>query len=132
MSETTTPSTPGLPLFFKQIVGVDPKLHANLRLNRNAGFAFAASAQFVPLGLEEFEAAAPDSPIVFPAGAEPVAVALLGLHQGHNSFVQQDGSWKPNTYVPAYVRTFPFVFLASNRSKDLYLGMEPNAACLSA
>src|SRR5262245_17190809 len=127
----SSPPPAGLPLFFNRIVGVDPKLHGNLRLDRNAGFGFAAGAQFVPLGFEEIEAAAQDYPILFTAGTEPVVIALLGLRQGNNLFVQADGSWKPDTYIPAYVRTFPFVCLSSTSSSELYLGMEPDAACLN-
>jgi hypothetical protein len=131
MPETTTPPAARLPLFFNQIVGVDPKLHGKLRLDRSGGFGFAASAQFVPIGLEEFAAAAQDYPILFTADEPAIPIALLGLQQGGNLFVHPDGSWRPETYIPAYVRAFPFVFVASTTSQDLFLGMEPDAACLS-
>jgi hypothetical protein len=120
----------GLPLFFSRITGVDPNIHGKLRLNRNVGYGFAATAQFVPLGLEEFEAAAHDYPILFTASAKPVPIALLGLREGENLFVQADGSWKPDAYIPAYVRAFPFLFVATEGSSDLYLAMETDAACL--
>jgi len=131
MPATAAPPAAGLPLFFNTIVGVDPKLHGKLRPDRDAGFGFAAGAQFVPLGFEEIKAAAHDYPILFTATAEPIAIALLGLQQGSNLFVQADGSWKPDTYIPAYVRAFPFVCLSSGSSNELYLGMEPDAPCLS-
>jgi hypothetical protein len=127
----TKPSPSPMPLFFNQIVGVDPKLHGNLRLDPNAGFGFAADAQFVPLGLGEFEAASHDYPIVFTADPQPAAIALLGLMPGQNLFLQSDGSWRSEAYIPAYLRAFPFVFAKSNTSTDLFLGMDPGAACLS-
>jgi hypothetical protein len=132
MPETSPPtaSGPGLPLFFSRIVGVDPNIHAKLRLDRSVGYDFAATTQFVPLGLEEFEAAAQDYPILFTASPNPIPIALLGLREGENLFLQADGSWKSDTYIPAYVRAFPFVFVATEGSSDLYLGMEANAACL--
>src|SRR5690348_1160535 len=111
MPETTNP-TRQLPLLFNRIVGVDPKVHGKLRLDRSCGFGFAATAQFVPLGLEEIEAAARDYPILFTGDAQPMAIALLGLQSGQNLFVQQDGAWQSQTYVPAYVRAFPFLFAA--------------------
>jgi hypothetical protein len=117
------------PPFFSKLVRVDPKLHGNLRLDRSVGFGFAAGAQFVPLGLEEFEAAAQHYPILFTAAAEPIAIALLSLSPGNNLFVRADGSWQPDTYIPAYVRVFPFMLV--ERASDLYLGMEPDAECLS-
>ena len=131
MPDSATSAAARMPLFFSKIVGLDPKLHGKLRLDRSGGFGFAASAQFVPIGLEEFPAAAQDYPILFTADQPAIPIALLGLQQGGNLFVQSDGSWRPETYIPAYVRTFPFVFVASTTSDDLFLGMEPDAACLS-
>jgi hypothetical protein len=36
-------------------------------------------------------------------------MALLGLRQNENLFVDADGQWAANTYVPAFVRRYPFV-----------------------
>ena len=130
MPEITAAPAAALPLFFKRIVGVDPSLHGTLRLDRNAGFRFAAETQFVPLGLSEIEAAANDYPVLFTTGAEPIPVALLGLQHGSNLFLQADGEWQRDCYVPACVRAFPFVFMKGTTSDDLFLGMEPNADCL--
>jgi hypothetical protein len=132
MTETTASPAPGatLPLFFKHLVGVDPNVHRTLRLNRDSGFRFAAEAHFVPLGLSEIEGAAHDYPILFTAGAEPLPIALLGLQAHSNLFLQSNGEWLPDCYVPAYIRAFPFVFMQSTTSRDLLLGMDPSAECL--
>lgn len=122
-----TPVAPTLPLFFKRISGVNPQAHGHLRLDRSAGFAFAAAAQSVPLALTEFEAAAQHYPILFTSGATPVPVALLGLRDGENLFVRPDGSWAPDAYVPAYARAFPFIFVEDAQTKTLFVGMEPDA-----
>ena len=132
MSETTAPPAPGpvLPLFFKRVVGVNPALHGGLRLDRSSGYGFSTRAQSVPIGLGEFEAASQHYPILFTAGANPTPVALLGLTEGANLFVQPDGAWRPDTYVPAYIRAFPFIFVEDEKSKTLYVGMEPDADSL--
>lgn len=130
MSDTPVPAAQ-LPLFFKHVVGVNPALHQGLRLDRSRGFAFSAEAQSVPLGLGEFEVAAQNYPIVFTAGASPMPVALLGLREGSNLFVQPDGGWRANSYVPGYVRAFPFIFVEDNATKKLFVGMEQNAECIS-
>ncbi len=130
MSESASPSAPVLPLFFRRVVGVNPALHASLCLDRSTGFGYAAAAQSVPIGLGELEAVAQHYPILFASGAQPTAVALLGLRDGENLFVLPDGSWRPDAYVPAYVRAFPFIFLEDAVSKTLYVGMEPDAASL--
>jgi hypothetical protein len=127
MSDVTNQA---LPLFFGRVVGVNPTSHGTLRLDRSAGFGFSAAAQAVPLGLGEFAAASQHFPILFTAGANPSPVALLGLSQGKNLFVQPDGAWRVDTYVPAYVRAFPFVFVEDAHTKSVYVGMEPDAACI--
>lgn len=129
-AETPGPAMTPLPLFFERVVGVNPTQHAELRLDRSVGFAFSAQAQSVPLGLGEFEAASQHFPIVFTSGPNPMPVALLGLRQGENLFVQPDGTWRPGCYIPAYVRAFPFIFVEDGTTRTTYVGMEPDAACL--
>ena len=132
MSDALAPqAAPVLPLFFKRVVGVNPTLHPELRLDRATGFAFAAQAQSVPLGLTELEAAAQHYPILFTGGAEPVPVALLGLREGANLFVDAHGAWLPDSYVPAYIRAFPFIFVEDPATKTLFVGMEPDAPALA-
>jgi hypothetical protein len=36
-------------------------------------------------------------------------MALLGLRQNENLFVDADGQWAQNVYIPAFVRRYPFV-----------------------
>src|SRR5690606_17259787 len=38
-------------------------------------------------------------------------VAVLGLRGQENLFVDGDGQWRANTYIPAYIRRYPFIFL---------------------
>ena len=130
MSDTAPPAAPVLPLFFKRVVGISAEQHASLRLDRSTGYAYAAAAQSVPIGLGEMEAVSQHYPILFAGGAHPTAVALLGLREGENLFVLPDGSWRADAYVPAYVRAFPFVFVEDLTSRATYIGMEPDAACL--
>ena len=130
MSESASPLTPALPLFFKRVVGVNPEIHGSLRLDRNAGFGYAAAAQSVPIGLGEMESVSQHYPILFANGSPPVAVALLGLREGENLFVLPDGTWRPARYVPAYVRAFPFIFIENKTTRTVYVGMEPDADCL--
>jgi SapC len=126
MSDASAPPT-ALPLFFKRVVGVNPQLHGSLKLDRSSGYRFAAGAQSVPIGLTEFEATAQHFPILFTSGPNPVPVALLGLREGQNLFVRPDGGWLPDSYVPAYVRAFPFIFVEDANTKSLFVGMEPDA-----
>src|SRR5450631_1324882 len=121
-AQTALPQTgQPMPLFFKRVVGVNPALHGGLRLDRSGGYGFGAKAQSVPLGLGEFDAAYQHYPILFTSGPTPTPVALLGLSEGTNLFVSPTGTWRPDTYVPAYVRSFPFIFVEDATSKTLFV-----------
>jgi hypothetical protein len=126
MSETAPP----LPLFFTRVVGVNPKLHGDLRLNRGTDYRFAAAAHSIPLGLGEFEIASRHYPILFTAGTNPVPVALVGLGEHGNLFVNPDGTWRADSYVPAYCRAFPFVFVEDAPANTTFVAMQAEAACL--
>jgi hypothetical protein len=111
------PTVPGpLPLFYKSPRVLDPARHAKAGL-AEGNLAFAAGTNSVPLAADEFFVAQGHYPIVFTAGANPTAVAVVGLASHKNLFVDGEGRWKTGAYIPAYVRRYPFVFVqgAENR-----------------
>ena len=127
MSETAAPA---LPLFYTKVVGVNPNLHGAVRLNRAAGYGFAAGAASIPVGLGEFGLVARHYPIVFAAGAVPAPVALVGINEVGNLYVDGAGAWRVDAYVPAYVRAYPFIFVEDPARSTTYVGMDEGAACL--
>lgn len=99
-----------MPLFYKSVVPLDRKAHARLRVRNSPNFLFAADAPLVPLLTAEFAPVAREYPIVFMKDEGTVVpVALTGMPQGKNLFLDANGRWDAR-YVPAYVRRFPFVF----------------------
>ncbi len=108
---TQEPAT-RFPLFYRQPETLTPARHADLRL-RPGGHGFAQDANAIPLTIIEFGAAMRHYPVVFAAG-DGFPVAVLGLDRG-NAFVRGD-AWAQNSYIPAYVRRYPFVFI--DRSLD--------------
>jgi hypothetical protein len=132
MPSDSAPQTAGaLPLFHKNIIPLDAAAHARLRLDRGAGYGFSAAADYVPLGLEEIEPAGLFYPILFTSGEQPIPVALLGVRNGQNLFVDHAGAWMPQAYIPAYVRAFPFLFVEDAAKGARYVAVEADAACLS-
>jgi len=98
-------------LFYERPVPLNRVEHKDLRLKGVPNMQFAATAHSVPLTGVEFAAAARDMPILF-AGqsvADAGPMALLGLRQNENLFVDADGQWERNAYIPAFVRRYPFV-----------------------
>jgi hypothetical protein len=64
----------------------------------------------LPLSFTEFTVGCRDYPIAF-VGADAtnvIAMAVLGLENQQNLFVTPDGSWEAASYLPAYVRRYPF------------------------
>jgi hypothetical protein len=71
----------------------------------------------IPLSYTEFSLACHDYPLVFISGDQgktAVAMAVVGLEQQKNLFVAPDSTWDRNTYVPAYVRRYPFCMTRVN------------------
>ena len=97
------------PLFYREPELLSSDAHADWRL-KDGDASFAAETAFVPIVVGELAAAARTYPIVFAAGdAQPIAV--LGLERA-NLFVS-NGQWAEETYLPAYVRRYPFGFVAT-------------------
>ena len=135
MSEPAISAAPGgpaphLPPFFARAEVIAPERHGGLRLDRAAGYGFAAAAPSLPLGLGEFELAARHYPVLFAGGETPTPVVLMGLVDTGNLFVQPDGTWRPEAYIPAYVRAFPFVFVEDRPRGTGFVGIDSGAACL--
>lgn len=131
MSESNPPeAAAAMPLFFNSVVAISAEAHGALRLDRGAGFGFAAGAQAIPIGLGEFDVASQHYPIVFTTGPQPTPVVLLGLGAGVNAFVTPEGAWRADCYIPAYVRAYPFIFVEDRVRGTTVVGMEPTAACL--
>jgi hypothetical protein len=92
------------------IVPVDPVKHAGLGLKHSRLRDFAATRHAVPISLPEFFYASRHYPLVFvkSENAEMQASVITGLRSGENLFVDAQGEWYEQVYVPAYLRRFPF------------------------
>jgi len=112
------PEITGSAPFYVRPEPLNIEQHGKLGLVRtDTPFKFASKQNFVPLLAPEFPMAATTFPIVF-AGDERAPLAIMGLSQGENLFYGADGSHRPDTYLPAYVRRYPFTIAndtANNR-----------------
>jgi hypothetical protein len=100
-------------LFYDKPVAISRDLHRNAKVGATTSFAFAADTNSVALTVAEFFEASKEYPIVFAAvGERRIPVALLGLRDRENLYVDKQGKWIGH-YVPAFVRRYPFV-LADN------------------
>ena len=72
----------------------------------------------IPLTISEIPRASRDYPVVFASadGGESFGVvALLGLGEKENLFVGEDGKWRGDAYLPAYLRRYPFCMATVTR-----------------
>ena len=127
----TAPANANLPLFYKDLVPLSSVDHADFSARALDRADFLIDQHAVPLTSDELVAASRFYPIVFSAGDNPVPLALMGLNEGINTFVDAEGKLLNPVYVPAYIRRYPFL-LARLRpeSEELSLCFDPSSGAI--
>ncbi len=118
---TQPPAPPNLPVFYNNLAPLSSSIHSNFKVRSTDRAPYLAKANAVPLTIDEFITAQRHYPIVFSAGDNPVPLALMGLNDGVNVFLNDEGVPHNPTYIPAYVRRYPY----------LLAKLDPNAEELS-
>ena len=98
-----------LPLFYNGLEPLSSNVHGAFKTRSADTAPFLAQAHAVPITVDEFVSAQRYYPIVFSVGDNPVPLALMGLNEGVNVFVDAQGKLLTETYVPAYIRRYPFM-----------------------
>ncbi|MGE0179908.1 MAG: SapC family protein [Sphingomonas sp.] len=123
-----TQPPPALPIFYKELIPLLSTDHAKWQTRATESPSYFAGQHAVPLTVDEFMLAQRFYPIVFSDAAEPVPLALFGLNEGVNTFVNEDGRGETSFYVPAYVRRYPFMLARLQEDKpDLSLCFDPQS-----
>lgn len=128
---STAPQTAGLPLLYKDLVPLSSVDHATWKMRGLDQIAFAKGDHAIPVTVDEFAMAQRHYPIVFSVGDNPVPLALMGLNEGVNTFIDDTGKVAEAVYLPAYIRRYPFL-LAKLRpeAEELSLCFDPNSEAL--
>jgi hypothetical protein len=122
----------GLPLFYNSIEPINLEQHGNMKVRAITSMPELGRTHAVPLTVDEFALVQRHFPIVFSVGGQPVPIALMGLNEGINVFLDDNGrSNDPNLYIPAYLRRYPFL-LAKLRpdSDELSLCYDPTSGAV--
>ena len=126
------PPPGNLPLFYRNLQPLSSSLHADLRIKQANTAPYFAEANAVPLTIDEFIAAQRSFPIIFSAGDVPVPLALLGLNEGVNVFVDDQGMPLTPFYIPAYVRRYPYLLARiDERAEELSLCFDPDSGLVA-
>jgi hypothetical protein len=90
--------------------------------------AFAV-AHAIPVTVDEFGLVQRVYPIVFSIGENPIPIALMGLNEGVNVFLDADGhAIDQSLYIPAYIRRYPFLLARlTPESDELSLCFDPTS-----
>ncbi|WP_338468036.1 SapC family protein [Novosphingobium sp. ZN18A2] len=117
-----------LPMLYKDLMPLNSRDHATWRARPAEKAPWLAGMHAVPLTVEEFPQAQRHFPIIFAAGDNPVPLALMGLNEGVNVFIGEDGAvTQEGVYIPAYARRYPFLLAKLNPSSDdLSLCFDPS------
>ncbi|MBC2778260.1 SapC family protein [Parasphingopyxis marina] len=116
------------PLLYNDVVPLSSQQHGNYKLQIRPKLPFLTGTHAVPVTIDEFVVIQRYMPIVFSSGENPVPLALMGLNQGVNVFLNDDGTLidgRP-VYMPAYVRRYPFLLARlTEESQELSLCFDP-------
>ena len=124
-------SASSLPLFYKSPQPVNSQRHAKAGITESRSFGFARDTNSVPLGADELYVALAYYPIVFAETNPPIPAAVVGIGGNRNLFVDDAGQWRANTYIPAYIRRYPFI-LATAPANQVYLAIDEAAESFSS
>ena len=118
-----------LPVFYRAIEPIQVNVHGKMKVRSVVDMGEIARTHAVPVTTDEFPVVQRHYPIVFSIGDKPVPIALMGLNEGVNVFLKEDGHpHNPSFYIPAYIRRYPFL-LARLRpdSDEMSLCFDPTA-----
>lgn len=126
MSQTPgAPQITGKLFLFERPELLNKEQHGNLGITApESPCSFCANVAAIPLTASEIPAAVKDYPVVFLSEEEPIPLAVVGLIDETNLFVDENGNWEPNTYIPGYVRRYPFAIANESEGDRLAIVLD--------
>jgi hypothetical protein len=127
MMATEPPANP-LPIFYGGLEPLSSNLHPNYKVRSSENAPYLAQVHAIPITIDEFASVQRFCPIVFSSGENPVPLALMGLNEGVNVYVDAEGKLTQELYVPAYVRRYPFMLARlAPEAQELSLCFDPTS-----
>jgi hypothetical protein len=128
----SAPPVTGLPILYNKLEPISSQVHGGKKVKGIDTLPGLASLHAVPLTVDEFALAQRHYPIIFSAGGEAVPLALMGLNEGVNVYVDANGKPLENTnYIPAYLRRYPFLLARLREGTDeLSLCYDPTSEAI--
>ena len=105
---------------YKNVEPINSVTHLKSGIKEITTFTYAKELIHAPITIAEFYESCKDYPIVFAKDSTEMwtALALIG-YQKENLFIDEKGQWEKNRYVPAFIRRYPFIFIAQPKGEEL-------------
>jgi hypothetical protein len=114
-------------LLYSRPEALNVQQHGNLGLSPvDQPFNFARSAHAVPVAVTEFGPAGLCYPLIF-MGDEYQPLVVMSIRQQENLFINDQGLFDFDIYVPAYIRRYPFVLANDQSTGQLVVCIERDA-----
>ncbi len=127
----SAPQAANLPLLYNDLVPLNSNEHGSWKTKGLANAKFMDGQHAIPLTVEEFIMASRNYPIIFSAAEQPVPLVLMGMNEGVNTFMDEEGMFTKQVYVPAYVRRYPFLLAKLRPDTDeLSLCFDPTSGAI--
>jgi len=108
-------------LIYTRAQAVSSQRHREWSVKSGGTYEFAREVNSIPLTAVEFMSAAGEYPIVFAGSDEQLMpLAVMGMRDKENLFIDADGKLDA-TYVPAFLRRYPFVFSSQDDGNNFTL-----------
>ena len=122
---------PGLPLLYNALEPINLQQHGGKTLLDMQSAPHVAQSHAMPVTVDEFALLQRTYPIVFSVGDNPVPLALMGLNEGINTFLDEKGMLTDPVYLPAYLRRYPFLLAQlTENSDELSLCVDPTSGVI--
>ena len=110
MSETAeNPKVTGNMFLFQQPELVSREQHGSLGVSAvEKRYDFCSKVRAIPITVSEIPAAIKDYPVIFASLENMLPLAVVGLVDDENLFVDDKGQWEAFRYIPGYIRRYPF------------------------
>lgn len=126
MSETAAiPQITGKLFLFEQPEILNKEQHGALGITPlKSPFSFCAKVRAAPVTVNEIAVASRSYPIIFTSQTNLVPLAVLGVIDDVNLFVNDNGEWDTEFYAPGYLRRYPFAFASESNGARFALVLD--------
>jgi hypothetical protein len=93
-------------------------INEDISISPLKSYQFAQSSSIVALSIDEVPVASMSYPIVFYKGVDGIMpVAILSARVDENLFINKNGKYKDEFYIPSFFKMYPFIALKSEDEK---------------